>query len=100
CALTDAELEEDRSAMGGLVLVAEIGSTKRSLTFRYYYPPQEHGIRLDTKVRDPRTRKSAGQIEAIDELNRTIDLRRSRSSAAQHPSALVPFDIVPSTVLR
>jgi Ni2+-binding GTPase involved in maturation of urease and hydrogenase len=52
------------------------------------------------EVHDPSTGKSAGERVSIDERNRTIDLRRGASSLAPHPTALVPYDIVDSTVLR
>jgi hypothetical protein len=41
-----------------------------------------------------------GTVIGIDERNRTIDLKRGASSSAPHPTALVPYDIVDSTVLR
>jgi uncharacterized protein len=100
CELTDAELQEDRSALGGLVLVGEVAHTKRSVTYRYTFPPQDHAFDRPKKVRDPRTGKSPGHIEALDERNWTIDISRGRSSRAPHPTALIPFDIVRSTDLR
>ena len=51
-------------------------------------------------MRDPKTGQNAGAVVAIDERNRTIDLKRGASSSAPHPTALVPFDIVDSSVLR
>ena len=36
---------------------------------------------------------------ALDDHNRTIDLKRGAASDVPHPTALVPFDIVGSTVL-
>jgi predicted RecB family nuclease len=100
CGLTDAELQEDRSALGGLVLVGEVGREKRSITYRYGFPPQDHALDRAIEILDPRTGKSAGHIETIDERNWMIDLRRGRSSRAPHPTALIPFEIVGSTVLR
>jgi predicted RecB family nuclease len=99
CALSDDELQEDKNAMGGLVFVGEVGRIKRSIIYRYTFPPQDHCIDRALEVRDPRTGKSAGERGAIDERNRTIDLKRGASSSVPHPTALVPFDIVDSTVL-
>jgi len=99
CALADDELEEDKSALGGLVCMGEVGRLKRSIVYRYTFPPQDHAIDRALEVRDPRTGKSAGERVAFDERNRTIDLKRGASSSAPHPTSLIPFDIVDSTVL-
>lgn len=37
---------------------------------------------------------------AIDDHNRTVDLKRGATSTVPHPAALIPFDIVNSEVLR
>ncbi len=50
-------------------------------------------------VHDPRTQKSAGTLVGIDELNRTIDLKRDVSSDVPHPAALIPRDLVRSETL-
>src|SRR5439155_5662661 len=100
CALSDDELQEDGSALGGLTFAGEVGRIKRSIIYRYSFPPQDHAIDRALGVRDPRTGNNAGEIVSIDERNRTIDVRRGASSSAPHPTALVPFDIVDSTVLR
>jgi uncharacterized protein len=98
CELSDDELEEDRNALGGLEFVGEVCRIKRSIVYRYSFPPQDHAIDRALEVRDPRTGKNAGEVVAIDERNRTIDLKRG--AAAPHPTALIPYDIVNSTVLR
>jgi len=99
CALSDDELQEDKSALGGLVCLGEVGRIKRSIVYRYTFPPQDHGIDRALEIRDPKTGKNAGECVAFDERNRTIDLKRGASSSVPHPTALVPFDIVDSTVL-
>ena len=67
---------------------------------RYRFPPQDHAIDRALEVRDPRTQKSAGDLIAIDDHDRTIDLKRGATSSVPHPTALIPFDIVDSEVLR
>ncbi len=90
---------KDGTALGGLAFVGEVCRIKRSIVYRYKFPPQDHTIDRALTVRDPRTGKDAGEVVAIDERNRTIDLKRGASSSAPHPTALIPFDIVDSTVL-
>ncbi len=99
CELSDEELQEDRNALGGLVYVGEVDHIKRSIVHRYSFPPQDHAIDRAHEVHDPRTGNSAGEVVAIDDHNRTIDLKRGAASHVPHPTALVPFDIVDSTVL-
>lgn len=99
-ALTDEELQEDKSALGGLRYLGKVGSIKKSVIHRYQFPPQDHAIDRALEVHDPKTRKSAGVVVAIDEQNRTIDLKRGASSDVPHPTALIPKDVVESDVLR
>ncbi len=99
CELSDEELQEDRNALGGLAYVAEVDHIKRSTVHRYRFPPQDHAIDRAHEVHDPRTGHSAGTVVAFDDHNRTIDLKRGTASQVPHPTALVPFDIVGSTVL-
>jgi predicted RecB family nuclease len=99
CELSDEELQEDRNALGGLVYVGEVDHIKRSIVHRYTFPPQDHAIDRAHEVHDPRTQHRAGEVVALDDHNRTIDLKRGAASGVPHPTALVPYDIVDSTVL-
>lgn len=92
CELSDDELIEDKSALGGLTYVGVTDETKRSFIHRYEFPPQEHAIKRAPEVRDPRTRKRAGTMVDFDDRNRTVDLKRAKSSQAPHPTALIPVD--------
>jgi uncharacterized protein len=99
CELSDDELEEDRSALGGLVYVGEVGRVKKSIVHRYSFPPQDHAIDRASEVRDPRTGNAAGERVGFDEHNRTIDLKRGIASSVPHPTAIIPYDIVGSNIL-
>jgi predicted RecB family nuclease len=100
CELTDQELQEDRSALGGLVYVDVVGETTRSFIHRYRFPLQDHAIKPERAVHDPRTQDSAGTVVAIDERALTIDIKRVKSSTVPHPTALIPHDIINAKVLR
>ena len=100
CELSDDELQEDKTALGGLEYVGEAGRIKRSVIHRYRFPTQDHAIDRALEVHDPRTQKSAGGLIAIDDHNRTIDLKRGATSSVPHPTSVIPFDIVDSEVLR
>jgi uncharacterized protein len=94
CGLSDTELLEDRSAMGGLVYEGEGGREKQSIIHRYRFPPQEHAIDRAHEVHDPRTQGHAGSLVGLDERERYVLLKRGIRSPVPHPTALIPYDIV------
>src|SRR5262249_34120760 len=63
-------------------------------------PPQDHTIDRANQIHDPRTRSGAGTVVTIDEVNRTIDLKRGAWSSVPHPTALIPCDVVGTQDLR
>ena len=98
--LTDEELIEDRSAMGGLEYEGVVDTVKRSEIHRFRFPRQEHSIRLGKTPRDPATEKTCGEVVAIDEIRRTVDLKRGKRADLVHPTALLPLDDVPDGGLK
>jgi uncharacterized protein len=98
--LDDDELIEDNKPMGGLEYVGPLRDEDRSTVHRYTFPAQDFRLRPGEETRDPRTEKSAGTIVAIDENERTIDLKRGKRSKVPHPSALIPFGYVQDAVLK
>jgi predicted RecB family nuclease len=94
CDLSDDELLEDKDALGGLTYIGEVGRLKKSIIHRYRFPPQDHAIGQAVKVRDPRTKKSAGTILGIDNENRTVDITRAATSSVPHPTALIPLNLI------
>jgi uncharacterized protein len=100
CDLSDNELQEESAPLGGLIYTGEVGRVKRSLIHRYSFPPQDHTLDRARAVHDPRTQNDAGEVVSIDDQRRTIDLKRGASSTVPQPTALIPYDIVGSDVLR
>ncbi len=98
--LSTDELIEDRTALGGLVYLGEVGRVKRSVIHRYRFPAQDYKIAVDDEVRDPKTEKSPGAIVAIDDENLSIDIKRRENSAVPHPAALIPCGVVSTKVHR
>ena len=98
--MTDEERIEDRSAMGGLEYEGVVDTVARSEIHRFRFPLQEHSIRLGKKPRDPATEKQCGEVWTIDEIGRTIDLKRGKRVDLIHPNALLPLDDVPDKGLR
>jgi predicted RecB family nuclease len=98
--LSGDELIEDKSALGGLSYVGEVGRIKRSIVHQYSFPPQDHAIDHGKDLHDPRTGKSAGTFVALDEQARTINIKRGDGSGAPHPEALIPKKIMQTRELR
>lgn len=98
--LSSDELIEDKTTLGGLVYIGEVGRIKQSIVHRYGFPPQDHGIDGDEELRDPKTGRSAGTFVSLDEQARTIDIKRGTGSLVPHPEALIPFKIMDTKELR
>jgi len=92
--LTNEELIEDPSTIGGLEYVGAVGSVAKSTIHRFRFPPQEHGFSLKTEAREPVSEESLGKPVAIDNGGLTIDFKRGKNRPAPTAKALVPFSII------
>ena len=98
--MTDEELIEEREPLAGLVPVGEPRIEKKSLVHTFSFPPQDHRIDVGSDVSDPVTREGAGAVVAVDETNRTIELKRGPKLAGTPlPTALVPNGVIPTSEL-
>ena len=107
CGLNGEEFVADRATLGGLTPAGEAGQVKRSVVHRYRFPEQPHEIEVGDSPKNPATAESdeqrrgfCGEVVALDDVAGTIDLKRGRTSAVPHPTALVPLDSVNAGVLR
>jgi hypothetical protein len=95
--LSDEELVEERCAIAGLKFIKRIGGTERSPIDRYQFPPQDaqvyDGDQLETSA------GSFGNVEAIDNANRTIDVKKRSAMAEIHPSSVFVHTVVRATEL-
>ncbi len=86
--------DRDHEAIGGLELRTDVapyklGSKDRNLVYTYAFPPQEH--HLDRNPIDPHRRLGAGELIAVDDTSRTLQIKLSRNidpPASLH--ALIP----------
>ncbi|HEY7590367.1 MAG TPA: TM0106 family RecB-like putative nuclease [Candidatus Limnocylindrales bacterium] len=101
--LTPEELVDESDPLGMLTPIGQVGETPRGKEiWRYRYPAQEFEVR--GTVYDPAralanredrmSAWSAGEVVAVDELERTIDIKRSPGGS--HPEAIVPLNNVGS----
>ena len=100
CDLPEQELLEDRTAIGGLTYEGMVGREARSLVHRYRFPPQDQAIDRARQVHDARTKASAGTVVRVDAAEGILELKRGEKSEAPHPTAVVPYEIVPTKEQR
>ncbi len=100
CELPEAELVEDRTAIAALTYEGIVGREARSIVHRYRFPPQDQAIDRARSVHDPRTEASAGAVVRVDATEGVLELKRGERSTAPHPTAVVPYEIVPTTEQR
>jgi predicted RecB family nuclease len=98
--LTDEERIEEPEPIGSLEYVGVEAETPRSLVHRYRFPPQDHEVRPGRQVKDPATKKSPGTVVAVDNAAGTLDLKRSRTSVAPHPTSVVPEMVIQTSEQR
>ena len=80
---SDEELIDDRECIGNMKLVSQF-QDKRSFEYKYIFPEQEYKLKKGRSViiannNDPERADYAGTIQALDQINRTIVLRKGIS---------------------
>ncbi|HVR09557.1 MAG TPA: TM0106 family RecB-like putative nuclease [Thermoanaerobaculia bacterium] len=98
--LTDDERIEEPEPIGGLEYIGVEAETPRSLVHRYRFPPQDHEVRPGRPVKDPATKKSPGTVVDVDNAAGTLDLKRSRTNTAPHPTSVVPEMVIQTSEQR
>jgi predicted RecB family nuclease len=95
------ELVDSPDALAYLDYVGIARQAQRSFVYRYRHDPQqEHKFKPGDHVFDPATKRSAGEVVAVDLTEATIDLKRGKTSKAPHPRALVPAGPVQTNAMR
>jgi predicted RecB family nuclease len=107
CDCPDDELMDESAAVAGLTLESRVGITRNrktnkptgSVVDRYSYPPQEMEIRRDGKLW-VRGGVSFGEVAAVDRIACTIDVKKGRAQAEEHPSAMFEHTHIGTGVLE
>ena len=96
--LPPEELLDERGAISGLTLQARNGGTAKCPIDRYSYPHQDTDVRTgdDLHIQDG---TKFGTVEAIDRINRTVDIKKVGKHASTHPPAAFAFSMVNKDVL-
>ena len=95
--LTNEERREESDALGELTFEgqrADPASGARSTIYRFTFPPQEHGITVDSTPHDPETQMGVGTVVHLDEEGGLIDIKRGNSQPAPKPTSLIPHTLV------
>jgi len=97
------DLIESSEGLGGLVFEADREERGRSAWVRRYrFTPQDHRIRVGRSAVEPDGENGldGGNVEAIDDIEGTIDLYRTAAKLDRHPVALIPGKPIQVDVLR
>ncbi|GAA1142000.1 TM0106 family RecB-like putative nuclease [Ornithinicoccus hortensis] len=104
--LSDQEVLEDASLIGGLGEPVEVGAEKQSLVWRYIFPKQEAKISVGDKVHDidlePGTgnRPMAGTVHAVDTEQGWLEVRLHKGKPPRRARGFGPGGPIAAGVLR
>jgi len=89
------DLFSEKSAIASLIHVEQLPMAGKSVipTHRYTYPEQEVSIRSGDKLWDTKG-SQIGSCEAIDTVNRTIDIKKTMKTIDERPTELFAFKII------
>jgi uncharacterized protein len=93
--LSDEDLLGEKSALSGLRYTTRVGIQRNVPTDRYSFERQESDVHSGD-VLCARGEK-IGEAANVDDLARTIDIRKTKRTAEIHPSAVYVKDIGPNT---
>ncbi len=93
CELSDEELIEERTPIGGIAYVGPVGTIKRSTIHRYRFPAQDHEISAGDECREPRQDMTI-KVLALDDAAGTLDVTRRIGEPPPEIGALIPLQIV------
>ena len=93
--LADGEYLDEKKAVSYLKFVGTVEHTPRGIPIdRYSYAPQDCELekKADLETSDG---IKVGKLEAIDKVNRTIDIKKTGKTARVHPIALFDCSVIP-----
>ena len=93
--LSDEELLDERAAIAQLEFAEAVGGTDRSPIHRYRFSHQDTDVREDDPLRDG-DGESFGSADAVDVMQRTIDIKKRGAMADIHPTAVFVHRVIPA----
>jgi hypothetical protein len=93
--LSDEDLLYERSGLAGLQFVERLGVVHKIPTDRYCFEKQETDVRPEDEL--CAKGEKFGEVVAIDLIERTVDVKKTKKTAEVHPTAVYVKDIGPDT---
>jgi uncharacterized protein len=94
-ALSVDELIDERSALARLQFVEAVGGTEKAPVHRYAFPVQDTDLRGGEDLRSCGG-EALGNLEAISFEDRTVNIKKRKDTADQHPEAIFAHSIISS----
>ncbi len=88
--LDDDELLDERAGLAGLRFIERLEMKRQIPVDRYEFEKQETEIRFEAKLYCRGT--NFGEVVAIDAVNRTVDIKKTKKTADLHPSGVYEWD--------
>ena len=88
--MTDEELVDDTGSLGALSFTGDTEPIRRSMLYRYTFPPQETKFGPGDDAYDPRTGRRIGEVQDIDVAAGWVTIRRSKD-VEDHPPSVIPM---------
>ena len=88
--LDDEELLDERAGLGGLRFVQRVAIVRQIPVDRYRFEEQETEVRAEKDLYHRGVK--VGSVTAIDPVNRTIDIKKTRRTADVHPTSIYMWE--------
>ncbi|WP_153398449.1 TM0106 family RecB-like putative nuclease [Ornithinicoccus halotolerans] len=98
--LSDEELREDGTTIGALGEPSQVGRIKRSVVWRYPFPPQDGSVRVGSSLHDVDTKESAGEVVGADLDAGWVEVKRGTGREPLRPRGLGPPGPLSDQVMR
>ena len=98
--LPEEDLLDEREAVAGLQFVERVATTSRSVVDRYAFPSQELEINVGSDLKVQNDTGAFGTLAALDRERMTIDVKKNKTRADIHPTALFAFTYVPAEIME
>jgi predicted RecB family nuclease len=92
-ALSSEELIDERSALSNLGFVQPVGGTAKAPVHRYTFPIQETDLRGGEDLKSCGG-EAFGKLEEISFDDRTVDIKKRKDTADEHPKAVFAHRLI------
>jgi AAA domain len=97
-ALSSEEVIDERSALSNLGFVQSVGGTAKAPVHRYTFPVQETDLRGGEDLKSCGG-EAFGKLEEISFDDRTVDIKKRKDTADEHPEAIFAHRLISSDEL-